>query len=233
MRLKNRQHAVPRGFRFIWAATGWNAQKLMPHRSFNDVVMALQSNVKGNPHQAAQSGMPADYDSLALRVEEQTVKELMHEGFTDFVQQDAILPKWMPPQPLADRQAAPSVVGASAKTIAGVATYLDWLGDGGKPVPAPQAEARGSVCVRCPFNAKGDWKTKFTEMAAAGITKVFGMMNDLELKTSHDEKLGVCDVCLCALKSKVWAPLPHILKHMSEKTKAALWPQCWITNEKP
>jgi len=202
----------------------------MPYRSFDHVVKALQTHVRGNMHQAQQSGMPSDYDSLAALVEQQTVMALQKEGYTNFLTEEASTasPKWTPP-PQGKRSFSSNAVGA--KTIAGVSTYLEWLGAGGKPVPAPQAEARGSVCVRCPHNMKGDWKTKFTELAAAGIMKVFGMMNDLDLKTSNDANLGLCEVCSCVLGSKVWAPLPHILKHMEPKTKAALWPECWIKSE--
>lgn len=232
-RLKNRNHMVPHGFDFVWPATGWSARKLMPHRSFNDVVMALASHVKANPHQAAQSGMPSDYDSLAIRVEEQTVKTLARAGFNDFIQQDAEIPKWTPPQPLPARPqpSQPSVVGAGVKTVAGVQTYLDWLGEGGQPVTKKLATERGAICLQCPQNKKGDWKTFFTEQVSSGIMKMFGMIHDLKLETQHDEKLGVCDICLCPLKAKVWAPLTHIKRNIPEKVLFELPGFCWIKKE--
>lgn len=234
-RLKNRNHMVPHGFAFVWPATGWNARKLMPHRSFNDVVSALQQHVRGNPHQAQQTGMPTDTESLALRVEEQTVKELLRAGHTDFLQMEAEPPKWEPPQrPLPARPVPANAAGAKeikTSVIAGVSTYLEWLGDGGQPVSTELATKRSSVCVTCPSNKKGDWKTFFTETAAAAIMKMIGMANDLNLKTVNDDKLGVCDICNCPLKAKQWAPIQHIRSNTTPETMEALPSFCWIKKE--
>lgn len=226
-RLKNRQHSVPHGFRFLWPATNWNAQKVMPYRSFNDVVAALQAHVKGNPHQAQQSGMPTDTESLAALVEQQTVMALQKEGYTDFIIEEASTasPKQIPQHPLRPRPQGAAVV----KSIAvGASLYADWLGQGGKPVARGLAESRAAVCVTCPNNKQGDWKTFFTEQAAALILKTLELKNDMELSTSVDEKLGVCTVCLCPMRNKVFVPLVHVKAHTSAKVLAELPQYCWI-----
>ncbi len=229
-RLKSRSAQVPHGFRFLWPATGWDAQKIMPYRSFDHIVAALQAHVRGNPHQAQQSGMPSDAESLGILVEQQTVKALQREGYTDFVIEEASAasPKPIAQHPLRPRQPGVAVVKSMA---AGASLYVDWLGQGGKPVAHSLAESRASVCVTCPNNQPGDWKTFFTEQAAALILKTLELKNDMDLSTSVDEKLGLCRVCLCPLKSKAWVPLSHVKAHTSATVLANLPSPCWIKDE--
>ena len=229
-KLKNKNAQVPFGFRFHWAATKWDAQKVMPYRSFDHVVKALQSHVRGNMHQAQQSGMSADYDSLAALVEQQTVMALQKEGYTDFITEEASTasPKQIPQHPLRPRPQGAAVVKSMA---VGASLYAGWLGQGGKPVARGVAESRAAVCVACPNNKEGDWKTFFTEQAAALILKTLELKNDMELSTSVDEKLGLCSVCLCPLKAKSWVPLPHVKAHTSAKALSELPSPCWIKDE--
>lgn len=238
-RIKKLTEAVPKGYRYVLPATGFDLQKAMPHRSFTDCVKALHAHVRGNLHVVAQSGVPTDYDGLARAIESYTAKELQREGYTNFIIEDAPAFEFSPPKMMAPQLSKPvSAVGAVKTTVAGIGVYLDWLGEGGKPVPKSLAEDRGAICVSgapqgkpCPFNQPGDWKTFFTEKAAAGILSVFGMMNDLDLSTIHDEQLGVCGVCSCPLKSKVWTPIEHIKKNTSAETMEKFPEFCWIKKE--
>lgn len=146
-------------------------------------------------------------------------------------------PKWEPTQLSSEPPAAVGVVeGFLASTgrrlkaaVTGIKVYIDTFGETGRPVEIAEAERRAAICAGCPKNEKGDWKSFFTEEAAAHIMGVFSILRDLDLKTSQDEKLGVCSACLCPLKQKVHVKLEHVLRHTNEETKARLDPSCWVT----
>jgi hypothetical protein len=109
---------------------------------------------------------------------------------------------------------------------------MDWFGEG-KPVESTVAERRAAVCADCPMN---DRKAKnilesFTVAAAKEIMAIFSALNDLNLHTSQDNKLKVCQACDCPLKAKVWAPLHIIKKHLSEERFDRLHASCWIRHE--
>jgi hypothetical protein len=236
-KVKKLNEAVPNGYAFVWAATGFDLQKAMPHRSHRDCVLALQAHVRGNQHVAAQSGMPSDYDSLSNLVSEYTAKQLLRQGYTAFVTEEASAasPKPIPQHPLRPKPLGVAAVNTAmtpAKSaVVGLALYRDWLGDGGKPVASGTAERRGLICATCPNNQPGDWKTFFTERAAALILRTLELKNDMELVTSVDQELGLCRKCLCPLKSKVWVPLPHVQAHTSASVLADLPDFCWIKQE--
>jgi hypothetical protein len=58
-------------------------------------------------------------------------------------------------------------------------------------------------------------------------------MQERKLSTPVDDKLNVCDVCLCPLKLKVHTPLKYIKANMSEPVLADLQKveKCWIVSE--
>lgn len=111
----------------------------------------------------------------------------------------------------------------------------DWEKSGDPPVAKDQAEARALVCSMCPLNGKGDFTRYFTIPLANTIRKRIERMFGMGLKTSLDEKLGVCEGCLCPLKLKVWAPTKHILEHLTPEIERDLSPAnpvCWVLEEK-
>jgi len=124
-------------------------------------------------------------------------------------------------------------VATKLKDLAnGAANLLEWwLKEEGKPVPHDQAEARASVCVACPKNnmeGPGKW---FTAPAAALIKKKLEARADLDMKTSYDERLGICEACACVNSLSVHAPIEVKTKHLSDKAKSELWDKCWIRSE--
>lgn len=227
-KLKNRNEFIPGGFSYLQAETGWEAPRDL---SFNGLVSAVQRHRRGNPFQANKHNWAMDYDSVADEVDTYNANRLKaNQRYHRFILEggegsDFPVPKFLP-------RLAHVVAGASAgikRTVAGVKTYISWLGEGGRTVEKKEAERRAAICVVCPMNEKGEWRHRFTEAAAAEILKVFGIMNDMKLHTSHDVDLGTCDACNCPLKSKVWAPLHHILKDIKPEVREALHPDCWIT----
>lgn len=93
------------------------------------------------------------------------------------------------------------------------------------------AETRASVCAGCEKNGRGGLEHYFTVPASQAIKLQLEIRNELKLETGYDDKLNVCEACLCPLKLKVWCPLDHIMKEMDAATKAKLWTGCWILSE--
>lgn len=104
----------------------------------------------------------------------------------------------------------------------------EWLGDGGMPVPQPQANHRAYVCVNCPLNIPGNWWDRnFKDPIAATIKAHLEVKNQMNLITESDYKLGTCKVCGCNNPLAVWCPIEHIANHTSEEEIAKFPEHCW------
>jgi hypothetical protein len=226
-RLKSRNEFTPFGFRIMVPETGWDSWAHLPHRSFDTVVRAYQSHLLGNPWLVQKHSWPTDYDSCANRVDEYTSALCRNAGYNQFIEDEN--PVYAPPQSF-ETQKKTSAAGAR-RVLAGVHVLLDWLGDGGRPVAPELAEQRAQICATCPKNDGGDWKSVFTAPVAEMIRLQLAIRHDLELKTSVDDKLTVCSGCDCPLALKVFSPLEHNRRHLTEETKARLDPRCWVLNE--
>lgn len=84
----------------------------------------------------------------------------------------------------------------------------------------PIAEARAAVCVKCPYNSfpdRGPFLAWIEDIAVACVG---------EKKVSVKEKLGVCAICSCPLRSKVFIDeeLPPFTPLQIEKMEAV---KCW------
>lgn len=95
------------------------------------------------------------------------------------------------------------------------------------------AESRAGICSDCPQNSPKTWKDFFNVSAQAFMQGQLEKKNEMKLETSIDDKLGVCQACLCPMKLKVWTPLKHILAKMPADVKPRLDPRCWILKETP
>jgi len=127
-------------------------------------------------------------------------------------------------------------VGAAVNRVdllaRGAATLLDWfIKENGVPVSHELAESRALRCVECPKNNMEGPDAWFTKPAAALIKKKLAARKELNLTTSVDDKLGICEACLCANHLSVHVPLDVKLKHMTPETRSQLWEACWQINE--
>ena len=126
-------------------------------------------------------------------------------------------------------------VSSVKKLAAGAATLLDWEEQQMPHVPQELAEKRASVCAVCPKNIQGKHLSEyFTAPAAAMIKERLERMKQLDLHTSHDEKLQTCDACLCQMRLKVWFPMALVLKRLTKERRAELnqdSPRCWQLTE--
>lgn len=240
--LKSRNHNVPHGFLFYQPETNWSPKKSVSDLGFWPVVEAIIEHRLGNP----RHGLSTDKETVAWELETATVKRLESMPGTKGYLTSGSRSGASPPNPTAaPRQNAVVAAGASLnKTTAGIGVLLDWLGDGGIPVDKGLSESRASVCATfkwsdsegkhqtgCWFNNQGDFTSWFTVPASEMIRKQIEIKNDLKLETSHDEKLGVCEVCACPLKLKTHTPISHIAEHLSENVRSKLPPHCWIPKE--
>ncbi len=103
-----------------------------------------------------------------------------------------------------------------------------WVKDHGQPVERKESERRAAICVACPKMSTESLDSWFTEPASALIRKKMEARTDLKLETSQDDRLGVCSVCYCPMKTAVHEPLDIKRKHMSAEELDQIWEQCWI-----
>jgi hypothetical protein len=109
---------------------------------------------------------------------------------------------------------------------------VGWLASKAEAVPSVLSEARAGICVQCPLNTKGDWLSLFTVPWATAIRSALNTRREMQLSTSHDGELGVCEACDCPLALKVHFDLKRILDHMPSESFDALDKGCWIRSEK-
>jgi len=221
--LKDRNKQIPNGLRYRVPELNWDSTKVLPPmpslRTISNAVLALRI---ANPYVSQKHGWSLRLVDVENTVDEYNAAICLSHGWLDYVR----LTSGESPPPTLPPQASNPVV---ARSLAGVAVNAEMvLGKG--PVALPLAETRAKVCVECPKNGKGDWTSYFTEPIAALARKTIEITRGMSLKTSMDDKLGVCTGCGCPLQSKVWAPLDHIIKNMPESDMKQLWEKCWVTN---
>lgn len=219
MRLKSRNEFPINGWQYYQAETGWSAN---PHMGFSDVVREIISHRQANP----RFNLATDVTTVGNELEAYTVSRLASiPGGSAYLIDDggAAPPSFPNRQRLRDRLAG--VAASASKMVVGIAVMRDWLGEGLKPVESAEAETRAATCVRCPNNQPG---TPLVDAAAETFRRLVAAKNDMNLTTSHDEKLETCAACSCRLTLKIWAPLHHILKHTDDEVRSKLWSECWI-----
>ena len=218
--LKNRQSQIPNGLKFQIKEVGFVAA---PYQSFDALVNQVLAVVQANAPFARKYRWPLDREGVAKWVDYSNAVLCKQNGWTDYIVEmtDADPPKFSPP-PGAHPAGA---VAAGAKSLG------EWFGEGMKPVAIELAEKRAEICAYCPQNRPGDLGNWFSRQVSELIRDKIGHFKKLNLVTSRDKDLGVCDACACPMKLKVHVPLPHILNHMLPESKVALDPQCWIIAE--
>jgi hypothetical protein len=226
-RLKNRQVQIPNGLLYYQPQTKWSSS---PWASFDTIVQQVISHRVANAWLISQYGLSTDPATVADQVDEYNAQRCAQMGWLDYIDGPGVpqLPLPEPPQRLGQRVAG--VASDLMKTTAGAAPLLDWLASGGTPVAQGLADKRASNCSTCNKMSRESLTSWFTTPLAKLITKALEARNDLNLKTPHDEKLGVCSACLCPMGLKVWMPLDIIESHLSAEVRADLAPQCWIAN---
>lgn len=113
-----------------------------------------------------------------------------------------------------------------------------WLGEGGKPVPQHQAQARADVCTgrlsgkSCPMNQPRDIEEVLSTAVALTVKRQIELKNSMKLRVEGEKLLHVCEACDCVLRLKVQTPLKFILQNTSDETFDKLPAFCWIVIER-
>jgi hypothetical protein len=219
---------------FAVAETKW---QVPPNSSFDTAVQALQGHLSAHPEVVAKNGWSLDYGFLSGLVDNYTAAVCQHMKWNEWineggaVQQSPFRPISNPP--MADPSKILVATASIKKLWAGVKTIDEWVDANAPAVDQSLADSRAATCARCPKNGTGDFSKWFTKPAAAAIKRQVEKFSQRKLVTASDDKLNVCDVCLCPMKLKSWMPIEFIRNHTADDVRLALSKVdgCWITAE--
>lgn len=216
-KLKDRNRQIPNGFVFVLPEVNFKSGRF---DSFQKIVSDVSFIINGNLAMAEQRGWPTQKADIEDWVDDYNARVCDYNGWDDYItgKGEQTHPKSMPPL------TRMSALAAGAKSLA------EMLG-GERPVEAEQSAARAKVCTTCPKNLPGDLTNFFERATADLIRRRIEVINDLKLTTPHDQKLGVCDICLCPMRLKVHVPIETIARHMPDQVAQDFPDYCWIKKE--
>lgn len=220
--LKSRNIFPPGGWKFRQPETDWAAP---PHLSFDDTVKAIQRHRLANP----RHNLKTQREQIEAELENYTIARIKNmPGAAQYlVDGEQVIPKSLPLR----NPAAGVVAGAKkfvSNSVAGASLWARWFGDG-STVNRETAERRAVICLACPGHRQNpNFAQRFSQAVARELQAVFGALKEQRLETAYDESLGVCDICDCPMKAKVWAPLPLIESELKPETRSKLPGGCWI-----
>lgn len=218
--LKSRDRFPPGGFKFYEPATKWRPPDFA---SFDTIVRLLIAHRTAN--RFVLKDKPTDYESVATEVDFYNASQCLSMGWKDFINAatpEAPVPKSLPP------------LKRLARLAAGAVSIIDLIKKPEEAVPAHVSEARAGVCAKCHANQPGGLESFFTVPVSGAIQAALGQLRSLNLSTSLDDKLNVCEICLCPMKLKVHFPMETLLKHLPQDVLEDLRenvPSCWILTE--
>lgn len=235
--MKSRTRWPPGGWQILHADAGQKAPFSGGFREAVDWELAFR---KKNPALVARHNWPLSSGAIENWVDEQNAARCLAEGHLSFVDagvNDAVPSEWAQKKsPLA------AATFAARSSLSGAALIASWLGSGRAPVDGELAGSRALVCSACPSNSNNSdaprpWISYLTQPVAERVRGLLAIKHDMDLRTPHDEKLGVCLACVCPLRLKVWAALDEITGRMGEEVRARLFkgngtlPPCWVLSE--
>lgn len=227
MRLKSRTQACPNGFLFEQKETGWKNWVNAPETvwDFNGLCAKLRQHRMANP----QFGLSTNIGVIANEVDQRNAQRMMTIPGASIYVEETPTPK---PEalPHISQKLLDAVEGAK-KTARGISLIFEWLKEG-VAVDYELAIARATTCTQCPMNNTNEsaWGY-FTKQASARILEMIASRADLNLATPLDDKLGICDACLCPMKTKIWVPMDQIRAKQHPEITATLWEKCWMRRE--
>lgn len=221
MRLKSREKWPPHGFTLLLPEIGMKSPLT---GSFNEMVDAFSRIVQKNPALAQKHNWPTYREAQEDWLDEREAQRMVAHGWFNFVIMEGSPPSFQKKTSLVARVG--NVAGA-AKTA--LAIYSDLFGPGGDVVAKEEAERRAAICVKCPkHDAVGGLKKYFIKAAANELMAVFAMLKSKDITTSLDDQLGVCQVCECPMRAKVFIEAHVLKKHLKPDQIAKLDSKCWI-----
>jgi len=220
MRLKSRTKFPPGSFQMIHPEAG---QKEPWKGSFSEIVSKELVFRSKNPVLVQKNGWSLNIEDIEGDVDFYNSQRMIAGGFLNFVELEGEVPAQKKTGLFAN------VASAAAKVKTALAIYRDLLGPDGKVVAKEESERRAAICVQCPKNdIAGGLKKYFIKEAAREIMLVAGMLKDINVSTSQDDNLGVCEACECPMAVKVHVSNEILKKHISPDQVSKLHESCWI-----
>lgn len=231
LKLASRQKSIPGGLQFhIPQLPNF---KLPPQCSFAVAVQSIVAVRKANPYLSHKLGWKTDQLSVENELDFFNASVCAAQGWTSYIMTDSgavSVPKPLTAQHTASVQSAAAV---AKKLWAGFRTANDWIDSGVPAVRQTQSNARAGACAGCAHNQLGDWTRWFTAPASEVIKRQAEKLSQRKLRTDFDDKIKVCELCLCPLHAKVHTPMEFIKPHQPPEVLADLRkvPHCWIPKE--
>ncbi len=202
------------------------------------IARSVINLLQANPRVQAQLGWDLSIPAMLDRIDEYNAAVCLQRGHAQYVMAEGGQPDPPPflghPSQNPNSQNALLAAGGSIKKIwAGIRTLHEWVDAGCPHVDPDKSTARALVCSNCPKNGAGDFTSWFTKPAAEGLKRLAERFAKFNLSTPYDEKINVCDVCLCPMKLKVHMPIDIIRNGTTNETHAELnaVPGCWVAKE--
>lgn len=224
LRLKDKNRQIPNGYQYRQPEIP-NWQPKARFESFNAIVRQVVDLRRANPFLATQHGWRMDEAGVADDVEQYNVRLCEQMGWTQYLigGDGSPLPKThFNPQ---------NLTGSVQQVAAGAGVLVDWITSGAEAVSPSLAHGRAGVCVQCPMNQTGDLLRFFTKPVSEAVRKLLSRRMEWKLETDYDRDLGVCQVCNCPMKLKIWMPIAKIRSALKPETVAQLPGNCWIPKE--
>lgn len=231
MRMKSRNLFPPGEWQVLHPEAGMKE----PFKgSFNEAAMFEYGFRRKNPALAQKLNLPANLESSENWVDEFNSNRCVAHGWTSFVNLESVASQVefaIPDNSGGSKKNWPKPAVGGVKAAADA--YASLFREG--PVERALAEDRAAICSQCPQNnTRTSLTSIFTGAAASAVTSLIGMVRDMNMSTSLDSRLGICDACLCPMKAKVHVRIGTLTGSMPND----VWPKlertalkCWVLSE--
>lgn len=200
--------------------------------SFTEVVSQTMMFLRKNPALVAKYHWPTEQHAVENWIDETNAQRMLAHGWLNFVADEtfSVEKKTLAQQP---HSLLGKLVHAAGAVKTAALAYKDLFVNG--PAPQDLAESRARTCVACPLNdTESSLSDLFVESAAHEISALIQLVKDTDMRTLHDDDLGICRACGCPMKVKVHSRI----EKLSGVLQADVWdklnkdnPKCWLLSE--
>ena len=228
-RLKDRNKQTPGGHQFYDPVLKYRPR---PWASLDEIAQGLLQARLGNPGLTQQNAWSTDINVVTNEVDAAIAKHCQQMGWTDYVMADVPGGDQAQPSNFQQRPQNLRLLQKLKNVAEAPSVIVDFIKSKDEAVDKTLSTLRAKTCVECDYNEKSKSLLDiFTVSASEAIRKTLEVARGWNLKTEHDENLGVCDACHCPLKFKVHMPILHIRNKMPAEIHERLPEWCWIRKE--
>jgi len=225
-RLKDRNKQTPGGHQFYDPVLKYRPR---PWASLDEIAQGLLQARLGNPGLTQQNAWSTDINVVTNEVDAAIAKHCQQMGWRDFYTDDAG-PGGDQAQPSNFQRPQNLRLLQKLKNVAANNPIVDFIKSKDEAVSPEIASVRAKICLSCPHNQQvKSLLDIFTTTASEAIRKSLEKLRGWNLDVPESEQLGVCGICSCPLKLKVFFPLERIKSKMSNEVREQLPEWCWIT----